>query len=268
MEETLHFLVRYGYVVLFVFVLAEQVGLPLPAIPLLLGAGALARTGQLDFPLVIGLGVVAALLGDTIWYTVGRRRGGAVLKWLCRISLEPDSCVRKTERGFDRHGASALILAKFVPGLNTAAPPLAGMLRMPLWRFLLYDTIGALLWIGLFTGLGYLLSEQLERVLRWATQLGGALIAVVFGPLLLYLTWKYLQRRRALRELTVARIDPETLRKRLEAGDEVTVVDMRHALEIESAPETIPGALFLPAEEFEERHEEIPRDHEVVLFCT
>jgi membrane protein DedA with SNARE-associated domain len=268
MEETLHFLVRYGYVVLFVFVVAEQVGVPLPAIPLLLGAGALARTGQLDLPLVIGLGVAAALLGDTIWYTIGRRRGAAVLKWLCRISLEPDSCVRRTERGFDRHGASALLFAKFVPGLSTAAPPLAGMLRMRLWRFLLYDGIGALLWIGLFTGLGYLLSEQLERVLGWATQLGGAVVVVVFGPLLLYLTWKYLQRRRALRELTVATITPETLWTRLEAGDEVTVVDMRHALEIESAPETIPTALCLPAEEFEERHKEIPRHHEVVLFCT
>jgi membrane protein DedA with SNARE-associated domain len=268
MEETLYFLVRHGYVVLFAFVLAEQIGLPLPAIPFLLGAGALARSGQLDLPLVIALGVAASLLADTIWYAVGRRRGGAVLNWLCRISLEPDSCVRRTERVFDRYGARALLVAKFVPGLNTAAPPLAGMLRMPLWRFLLLGTIGALLWMGLFTGLGYLLSEQLERAALWATQLGGALVAVVFGPLLLYLTWKYLQRRRTLRELTVARIDPETLRSRLAAGDKVTVVDMRHALEIESTPETIPGALFLPVEEFERRHEEIPRDHEVVLFCT
>ena len=182
MDATVQFLIRHGYLVLFIFVMAEQIGLPLPAIPLLLAAGALAHAEKLDYSLILLLGVIASLIADLLWYEIGRRRGGQVLEWLCRIALEPDSCVRKTERIFDRHGGRSLLLAKFVPGLNTAAPPLAGMLRMPLWRFLLLDAMGAILWIGLFTGLGYAFSQQLERAAAWALSLGGAVgTAVGFG---------------------------------------------------------------------------------------
>ena len=268
MDATVQFLIRHGYLVLFIFVMAEQIGLPLPAIPLLLAAGALAHAGKLDYSLILLLGIIASLIADLLWYEIGRRRGSQVLEWLCRIALEPDSCVRKTERVFDRHGGRSLLLAKFVPGLNTAAPPLAGMLRMPLWRFLLLDAMGAMLWIGLFTGLGYAFSQQLERVAAWALSLGGAVGIVVFGPLVTYLAWKYLQRRKTLREVSQARITPRQLRELLDAGDTVTVVDMRHGLEVELEPETIPGAIQLPAEELDERHHEIPRDREVVLFCT
>lgn len=268
MEATLQFLIRHGYVVLFVFVVAEQIGLPLPAIPLLLAAGALAHAGQLDFALILAIGVGASLVADLVWYEIGRRRGGQVVEWLCRIALEPDSCVRRTERVFDRHGAQSLLVAKFVPGLNTAAPPLAGMLRMPLWRFLLLDAAGALVWIGLFAGLGFVFSQQLERAAAWTLSLGGVAGVVVFGPLGLYLIWKHRQRRAALRELTQARITPRELKALIEAGEDVAVVDMRHRLEHVSQPQTIPGALRLSAEELEARHDRIPRDREVVLFCT
>ena len=172
MEQTIDFLTRHGYLLLFGWVLIERIGLPLPAIPVLLAAGALARGERMDLPTVVGLGVGASLLADLTWYEIGRRRGGQVLNWVCRISLEPDSCVRKTEDVFARYGARALLWAKFVPAFNVAVP-LAGMTGMRLVRFLFYDTLGGLLWVSTFVGLGYAFSRQLAAVLEHASLVGG-----------------------------------------------------------------------------------------------
>jgi len=268
MNEGIQFLVRHGYAVLFVWVLAEQIGLPLPAIPLLLAAGALAGAGHLSIAVAIGLAVAASLLSDTLWYEIGRRRGAKVLNFLCRISLEPDSCVRRTENVFARYGARSLLVAKFVPGLNTAAPPLAGMFGMRLSRFALWDGLGAALWASTFAGLGYLFSEQFERVAAYALRLGTWLVVVVVGGLAGYIAWKYVQRQRFLRSLRIARITPGELKEKLEAGEEMVIVDLRHSLDFDAEPHTVPGALRLTAEELNERHAEIPRDREIVLYCT
>ena len=268
MGEPLQFLIRHGYTVLFAWVFAEQIGLPLPSVPLLLAAGALAGTGRLSFALVLGLPVVAAVASDVLWYELGRRRGVKVLQFLCRISLEPDSCVRRTESTFARHGARSLLIAKFVPGLNTAAPPLAGVFRMRLNRFLLFDTLGALLWVSIFAGLGYVFSDQLERVADRAITLGSWLLVLLLASLGGYVAWKYVKRHKFLRELRIARISPEELKQKLDAGEDVVIVDLRHSLDFEAAPETIPGAYRLEAAELEEAGEQIPRDRDVVLYCT
>lgn len=267
-EDFLEHLVRYRYVVLFIFVFAEQVGLPLPALPILLGAGALARTGQLDLGLALGLGVVASILSDVLWYEIGRRRGVSVLNLLCRISLEPDSCVRRTEDLFARHGARSLVVAKFVPGYNTAAPPLAGIFGMRLRRFLVFDALGAALWISVFMGLGYVCGDQLERVLSQMTWIGGHLGGVLLGCFAAYILWKFVQRQRFLHELRIARISPEELRDKIDAGEDVVVVDLRHSVEFEADPKSIPGALHVPVEDVSDRGHEIPQDREVILFCT
>lgn len=266
--ESVDFLIRHGYAVLFVFVLAEQVGLPLPAIPVLLAVGALAGTGELGFVPVLAVSVAAAVLADAFWYELGRRRGIGVLQLLCRISLEPDSCVRRTEEVFARHGARSLLVAKFIPGINTAAPPLAGVFRMRLGRFLVFDALGALLWAGAFIGLGWVLSDELERVAAAAQRLGGVLVALLVAGAAGYLGWKYHQRQRFLRDLRVARITPTELKRKLDAGEDVVVVDLRHRMEFEAEPEAIPGALRLSPDEIEARHDEIPRDRELVLYCT
>lgn len=268
MDETFQFLIRHGYTVLFVWVLAEQLGLPLPATPLLLAAGALAGAGQMNLALAIGVAVLASLLGDVSWYEFGRRRGGKVLSLLCRISLEPDSCVRKTEGAFTRNGARSLLIAKFVPGLNTMAPPLAGIIGMSLWRFLIFDAIGALLYIGSFVGLGYVFSNQLEQVAERLASLGFSVLLICFGALAAYIGWKYVQRRRFIRSLRIARITPEELNRKIEAGEEVVVVDLRGMHDVEAAPQTIPGAIRFSPEKVEEEHGQIPRDREIVLFCT
>lgn len=268
MEETFQFLIRHGYSVLFFWVLGEQLGLPLPATPLLLAAGALAGSGRMNLWLAIAIAVFASLVSDVSWYHFGRRRGGKVLNLLCRISLEPDSCVRKTENAFVRQGGRSLLVAKFVPGLSTMAPPLAGIIGMQLGRFLFFDTAGALLYFGSFLVAGYVFSNQLEEVATRVAGLGFILLVIIVAALAGYIGWKYSQRRRFIRSLRIARITPEELRRKIEAGEEVVVVDLRHSLDFEAEPQTIPGAIRLAPEKIEEDHNRIPRDREIVLFCT
>lgn len=267
-DETIRFLMRHGYTVVFVWVFAEQVGLPIPSIPIQLAAGALAGSGQLSFLAALGLAIVAAVLSDSVWYELGRRRGHAVLNLICRISLEPDSCVRRTEDIFTRQGARSLLIAKFVPGLGTVAPPLAGLFRMHPCRFLLWDLAGAFVWAGTFTGAGYLFSAQLERVAGYGLRMGSWLIVLLAAGLASYLTWKYIERRRFMRKLRVARITPEGLKQKLDAGEDIMVVDLRSSIEFDCDGAKLPGALHMDPKEIELRHQEIPRDRDIVLYCT
>lgn len=268
MENTLEFVIRHGYLVLFVWVLAEQLGLPLPAIPILLAAGALAGKGELDWTVIIALSTVAALISDLTWYELGRRRGGSLLHTLCRISLEPDSCVRRTENVFARHGARTLLVAKFLPGLSTAAPPMAGMFGMSLTRFLVFDGFGTLLWAGGWTGLGYIFSNQLERAVSYAAGFGAAAGVALVAGLAAYLGGKYFQRVRMIRRMRVARITPVEVKRMMETGEDIFIVDLRHSVDVAANPVILPGALHLPVEEFEARHDEIPREREIVLYCS
>jgi membrane protein DedA with SNARE-associated domain len=268
MGDSLDFLVRHGYAVVFGWVLAEQLGLPIPAVPVLLAAGALAGTGRLSLGLVVALALLASVASDVVWYWIGRVRGASVLSLLCRISLEPDSCVRRTQQAFSGQGARTLLVAKFVPGLSTAAPPLAGIVRMPCLRFVAFTCLGGLIWVGVFVGLGYVFSDQLERVAAYVSRLGTGLLELLAAALVGYIAWKYVARQRFLRRIRIARITPEDLKTRLDAGEDLVVVDVRHQVDFESEPSIIPGALHLTTEELEARHLEIPRDREIVLYCT
>ena len=268
MAETLDFVARHGYVVLFVWMAMEQLGVPIPAMPLLLAAGALAGSGRLSLAGIVLVATIASLLADVVWYELGRRKGVGVLQFLCRVSLEPDSCVRRTEQLFERHGVRSLLFAKFLPGLSTIAPPLAGVFGMrPAW-FLLLAGLGAIIYAGTFAGLGYLFSAQLEIVAERALQLGEGLIAILIGALALYVLAKLWQRRRFIRRLRTARITPEELRKMLDGGEEVYIVDLRHTLDVEADPQHIPGAVVLSPDDLDARHQEIPRDRDIILYCT
>jgi membrane protein DedA with SNARE-associated domain len=265
LEQAADFLIRHGYAVLFGWVLIEQMGLPIPAAPLLIAAGALARAGKMNLMFAVTLAFIAVILADLFWYALGRYRGARILKLLCRISLEPDSCVRRTENLFVRRGVHSLLIAKFVPGLNTAAPSLAGIFRMPVRRFMIFDSLGAFIWVVTVTSLGLILSDQLEQIaLRW----GGWLVAVLAGTLAAYVLWKFIQRRRFIRRLRIARITPKELMDKLTAGETISIVDLRQPMDIEAFPQMIPGALRIAMEEIEDRHGEIPRDRDVVLYCS
>lgn len=268
MHETINFLIEHGYTLLFAWVLAEQLGLPIPALPLLLAAGALAGAGKLSFGWAVALAVVASLIADTLWYEVGRRRGGKILGLLCRIALEPESCVRRAEDAFQNHGNRSLLIAKFVPGLNTIAPPMAGMTGMSVPRFVLFDSLGALLWAGSAALFGYIFSGELERLALYLSRLGNVVVALLVLLLAAYILRKYLARRRFERELWMARISPEELKAKLDAAEAVAIVDLRHPLDFLPYPQVLPGALRLSPDDVEQRHPEIPRDREIILYCT
>ena len=267
MHNLIPFLIQHGYTLLFFWVLAETIGLPIPSVPLLITVGALAGLGQMRLFLCIGLGVCAALSSDIIWYYMGRRRGGQLLSLLCRISLEPDSCVRRTENLFSRYGSRFLLIAKFLPGLSAVATPLAGMIRMRLSFFLFFDCMGAIFWVGSFTALGYLFSEQLDHALTNAASMGNVLFLLVVGGLSIYIFRKYSLRRRFLRQLFVARITPEELKQKLDSGEDIMIIDVRHALDFEADPYIIPGTLRIAFEQLE-NYPEVPKDREVVVYCT
>jgi len=172
-DDALRFLIANGYAIVFAVALVNQAGLPFPAAPWLLAAGALAQRGHLNGFGVLALAMAASLLAHLAWYEAGRRSGAKILRLVCRISLEPDLCVRKTENLFAARGPKALMMAHFIPGLVTVAQPLAGMLRMPRPRFVGYNLVGSLLWAGGFIGLGFVFSRQLAAVGQVALGLGG-----------------------------------------------------------------------------------------------
>src|SRR4030081_1452038 len=206
MHRTLEFLLHHGYALLLGWVFAEQLGLPVPSMPLLLAAGALAGTGHLSFFASLFYVMLASVTADSIWYQLGRRKGIKVLQLLCKISLEPDSCVRRTEGLFSTQGDRSLLFGQFLPGLSTVAPPLAGIFHMRARRFLLFDALGSLLWAGTFLGLGYIFSGEIERLAEHLGNLGGWLLLLLLGILAAYITYKFVARQRFLRELRISRI--------------------------------------------------------------
>ncbi|HWB85507.1 MAG TPA: VTT domain-containing protein [Bryobacteraceae bacterium] len=266
MQETIEFIVRHGYVLLFLWILAEQGALPLPSIPLLLACGALARAGRLSIVAVLFCGAAACLLADNLWFQLGKRRGAGVLRLICRVALEPDSCVRRTENAFLRYGIRSLLISKFVPGLNAIAAPMAGISGAPIGRFLLFDGLGAVIWISAYTFAGYIFSGELERIALYATRMGSGLLLLVVGLLGAWIAWKYIQRKRFFRKLSVARITAEELMEKLDSGEDVTVVDLRSRMDHDT--DSIPGAIRLTAEALEEDYRAFPRDREIVLVCS
>jgi membrane protein DedA with SNARE-associated domain/rhodanese-related sulfurtransferase len=268
MNELLQFVVRHGYMLVFAWVFVEQAGLPVPSAPLLLAAGALSGTHQMNLGMAIAFATIGAVASDSMWYELGRQKGVRVLQLLCRISLEPDSCVRRSQVSFGHNGPRVLLVAKFIPGLNAMAAPLSGIIRMGWRRFLLFDILGALLWVSAFTMTGYTFSSDLERVAARAAYLGEWLLVLLLAAFAGYILWKFYNRRKFLRKLKIARITPEELKEKIDAGEDILVVDLRHALDFEANPETIPGALHIDAADLEEAYEVIPRDREIVLFCA
>src|SRR5438874_3581363 len=236
MNEVLNFLVRHGATVLFAVVFIEQMGVPLPATPWLLAAGALAGAGKMNWVVALGASAFGSVVADFIWFYLGRHYGNRVLNLLCRISLEPDSCVRRTQDVFTRYGMRGVVAAKFIPGLSTLAPPLAGSSGVSAARFFSFDGVGSLLYGGAFILVGVLFSHQLEQVIDALASLGGSALALVAGLVALYLGYKYFQRHRLLRELRMARIGVDELYQKLEAGEDPLILDLRSHAELRRDP--------------------------------
>jgi len=267
MTEARQFLISHGAPILFGAVLVEQMGVPLPALPWMLAAGALCATGNFNVATGVGVTVAACLIADAFWFYLGRFKGSKVLGMLCRISLEPDSCVKRTQNVFTKYGWRGIVVAKFVPGLNTIAPPLAGMSKMNAAHFLLVDSIGSLFYGGSFILLGYFFANQLEQIGAAISSIGSSALCLIVAAAAGYIGYKYWQRTRLLDELRMARITAPDLRRMMDAGQEMVILDMRSNVEFDREA-GIEGAIHLSLDDVKEGRYKIPHDREVIVYCS
>jgi membrane protein DedA with SNARE-associated domain/rhodanese-related sulfurtransferase len=263
----LHFLARQGTLWMFVATFAERIGLPLFVTPLLFAAGALAAMGKLDFGLLLLVTTVACLAGDTLWYELGRWKGSTLLGLLCRISFQPDSCVRRSELALEKNTGRSLLWVKWIPGVGHLAVPLAGAARVPRARFHFYNTVGSVAWLALLLAGGYLSMRTIDWLglfvitAQWAV--GAALVVSV-----VLAARSYLERRNSLNTLRMARISPEELYRQIADGADPVIVDLRHPLDFLAAPRTLPKALRMTPAQVGARWKELAGDHEIVVYCT
>ena len=253
---------------MFGFVLLEQLGAPIAAFPVLLLAGAKAIDDPIYAVYALAVSMLACTVGDFAWFWAGRRYGYGVLKLLCRISLSPDSCVRQTEATYERRGAATLVVAKFLPGLATVAPPVAGALGLSTSSFLLYNGAGAALWSGTGLILGLVFHGQIDALLDRLTDLGGHALLVVAALLALYLAYRLWDRWRFLRTLRTARVSVDELYEMMNRGDDPVVLDVRSRTHRELDGRRIPGARAVDLDDLERTLAQIPRDREVVVYCA
>jgi membrane protein DedA with SNARE-associated domain/rhodanese-related sulfurtransferase len=267
MELLVTWLTTHGVVIAFLAVLVEQLGLPLPAYPVLVVAGALSVGGNHSAFALHAAAVASCLLADLTWYAAGRRHGGRVLRTICRVSINPDSCVRATQSLFERWGIWSLLVAKFIPGFATIATALSGNMRLRLPAFIAVDAVGAALYVGIGVWLGVYFHEAVSDVLDVFEGLGRMGLLLLLAALAMFLATKWWQRERLLRELRGARITVPELQQLINAGVQPTFVDVRPAAS-RARDGTIPGALHLSLDRAREEAPDLPRDAEVVVYCA
>jgi membrane protein DedA with SNARE-associated domain/rhodanese-related sulfurtransferase len=267
MAQLSHLIHTYGVLIVFGTVLLEQIGLPIPAFPVLIIAGALAVDKGANWPLFLGASIVACLISDYFWFRAGRFYGKRVLRLLCKISLSPDSCVSQTEDNFSRWGAKSLVVAKFIPGFNTIAPPLAGAMGTTTQRFIWLSMAGGLLWSGVGMGLGAWFHGSVDDVIAWFETLGSTALMVVGVLLGLFVLLKYLERRRNLGAADLPRISADELKALLEAGHDPLIVDAR-GVTARQLEQGIPGALIYGDAVPERLMATLDRERHIVVYCT
>ena len=268
MNETSQFLISHGLTCLFLVVFVEQMGMPIPAMPWLLTAGALSAAGKFNPFWGIVATVVACILGDTFWFYLGRRHGARVLSLLCRLSLKKDSCVRRTHNAFTRYGLRGLLVAKFVPGLNTVASPFAGMAGVGLNQFVAVDMVGSIAYAACTIGVGYFFSAQVAQIGAAIARFGVGALEVLLAVVILYVAFKYWQRQRVLRKLRMARITVADLYQKMEAGENPFILDLRSLAELKANPSIIRGAIHIELDKLTDNSDQLPRDRDIVAYCS
>ena len=272
MEALIALMVDHAVAVVFVVTLAARVGLPVPAAPVLVVAGGIAAIAEpvLLFAMV-GSTLVANVLGDAVWFYTGRVYGYHFMRLLCKISISPDSCVRRSESLITRWGGLSLVAAKFVPGVSVVAPPMAGALGMSSWRFLAFETVAALLWAGVFLALGWLFREQIQAVLDALANAGGVATAALVVVVAAMLARRWWRRRAFLRTTSMPRATIGELVTLMTRDPPPIVIDVRGEAGIQVDPRRIPGALPIPLKALQQRREELPfesGEREIILYCS
>lgn len=267
MNDALQLIAAHGLAFVFANIFVERLGVPVPGVPTLIVAGALAAQGKISVTDVFAVTLVACVVADGIWYAAGRRYGLGVLRLLCKVSLSPDSCVRQTENQFERWGALSLVFGKFIPGVATVASPLAGAMNVGWKRFMLFNTLGSVLWASVAIGVGMALHRQIAALIDRFEKLGILALQIVVAALLAFVAFKWWERHRFRRKMRLARISVGDLRKRMEEGNEPVIVDVRSRAVRQLDPRFIPGARAMDFAELDARSGELPRDHEIVFYC-
>jgi membrane protein DedA with SNARE-associated domain len=263
-RSILNLLVSHPYMVLLTSGLLERTGAPLLFSPVLVAAGSLAAAGQMRFDLALWIALIACVVGDALWYELGRKKGDSVLSTLCRISFEPDSCVRRSKVFFEKSTNRTLLFSKWLPGISHVVPAVAGLSGVERQHFFLTNLAGSALWIVVLMLAGYLPVERIHVASAVAPVVFEASLAVLAGNVGI----KYLQRRRFLKELYKSRISPEEVRKMLESGTAMVILDLRHPLDSVTDPRTLPGAIRVLPEEVTSRADTLPKNEEIILYCT
>jgi len=263
-KSLLHLLVNHPYLVLLISGLLERIGAPLLFSPVLVAAGSLAAAGQMRFDAAVWIALITCFLGDTFWYELGRKKGNSVLSMLCRVSLEPDSCVRRSKVFFEKGANRTLFLSKWIPGVSHVVPAVAGLSGIERQHFFFVNLAGSVFWIIVLMLAGYLPVEHIHVASAVAPILFEASLVLLAANVVL----KYMQRRKFLNELYQSRITPEEVRQMIDSGERIVILDLRHPLDSVADPRTLPGAIRVLPEEVTSRASTLPKDEEIILYCT
>lgn len=266
MHELQPLIQQHGLTLLFFNVLLEQLGLPIPAYPALIVAGALAlQSSGVPLGQALAVAVSACLIADLIWFFAGRRYGGFMLRSVCKVSLSPDSCIRQSQSLYLRIGPRALLISRFLPGASALTTTMAGMTRTPLPRFLAYDCAGAALWAGSALMLGSIFSSAVDRLLDWLTEYASVGVSALLGAFTLFIAWKLWQRFSLLkRTARIPRISVDELRARLDAGEPPLILDVRAQFD----DEAIPGSIAFSLDGALDQLGDSLTDKDVVIYCA
>ena len=264
MKPLLQTLTSHPYAVLLLSGVLERVGFPLLMSPMLVGAGALAAGGGMRFDVGLWISVIACVAGDTLWYELGRSKGGSVLSTLCRISFEPETCVRRSKNMFEKGTSRTLLLSKWLPGVSHVIPAVAGLSGISRKKFFAVNLAGSILWALALMLAGYL---SVERV-HVASAVGPLVFEAGLFLVVANVGVKYVQKRKFVRELYKARITPQDLLELLDSGQPAVILDLRHPLDSVTDPRTLPGAIRVLPDDVTSRASALPRDREIILYCT
>ncbi|HTJ96163.1 MAG TPA: VTT domain-containing protein, partial [Rhodocyclaceae bacterium] len=268
MQELIALFQQHGPLLVFFNVLAEQLGAPVPAVPALMVAGALSVEGSFSWQSILILALLASGIANFTWYLAGRRYGTRILGLMCRITLSPDACVRRTEKTFIRWGVASLVVARFIPGLSSVASPLAGAMRLPAGRFILFDTLGTALWAGASIVVGMLLHREVGAVIEALSAIGGIAFLVVAALFALYILFRWLERQRLVRFVRINRIDVAELSDLIDEGRAPIIVDVRSSSVLSDDTRRIPGALEIELDEVHAKLAHLPLDSKIVFYCS
>jgi membrane protein DedA with SNARE-associated domain/rhodanese-related sulfurtransferase len=267
MPKLMQLIQHHGLLLIFFSVLLEQIGLPIPAYPVLIVSGALVMSGQCNWFACLLVAMLACLCSDLFWFSAGRRYGKRVLALLCRISLSPDSCVSQTEDKFRRWGPKSLMISKFIPGFNTIAPPIAGASGLARGRFIRFSCAGSLLWAGGGLLLGMVFHRSIDRILDSLSVMGMAALVVIATMFGLFILFKFVERQRFYRSLRMKRVSVDELKQLIEIGAEPVLLDVR-SVTAQALDTPIPGALLLTNYPREQVLSDIDKNTPVIVYCS